>query len=70
MAFFLPNSIKSYFMPLNLERVALVGRTYNEYKRMFNITKEYLEGKKTLDVAAGVSNFCAIGNVMGLDITA
>lgn len=57
-------------MPLNLERVALVGRTYNEYKRMFNITKEYLEGKKTLDVAAGVSNFCAIGNVMGLDITA
>lgn len=57
-------------MPLDLERVALIGRTYNEYKRMFDVTKESLEGKKVLDVAAGVSNFCAIGNVFGLDITA
>lgn len=57
-------------MPLDLERVALIGRTYNEYKRMFDVTKESLEGKKILDVAAGVSNFCAIGNVFGLDITA
>ena len=57
-------------MELNLERVALISRTYNEYKRMFDVTKESLEGKKILDVAAGVSNFCAIGNIMGLDITA
>ena len=38
-------------MPLDLERVALIGRTYNEYKRMFDVTKESLEGKKVLDVA-------------------
>ena len=57
-------------MPLDLERVALIGRTYNEYKRMFDVTRESLENKKILDVAAGVSNFCAIGNVFGLNITA
>ena len=57
-------------MPLDLEKVALVGRTYNEYKRMFDVSKESLEGRKVLDVAAGVSNFCAIGNAFGLDITA
>lgn len=57
-------------MPLNLAKVALIGRTYNEYKRMFGITKEYLEGRNVLDVAAGVSNFCAIGNVFGIDVTA
>lgn len=57
-------------MTIDLERVALIGRTYNEYKRMFDVSKESLEGKRVLDVAAGVSNFCAIGNVLGLDVTA
>lgn len=55
---------------LNIKESQLVGRTYNEYKRMFNITRESLTGKKILDAAGGVSNFCAIGNVFGLDITA
>ncbi|MFT4898536.1 MAG: ubiquinone/menaquinone biosynthesis C-methylase UbiE [Flavobacteriales bacterium] len=57
-------------MSITLDQVALVGRTYNEYKRMFDVTKESLEGKKVLDVAAGVSSFCAIGNAVGLNITA
>lgn len=55
---------------LKLNEVALVGRTYNEYKRMFNISRESLENKTILDVAAGVSNFCAVGNAFGLKITA
>lgn len=54
----------------SLEKIALVGRTYNEYERMFNISPEELSGKKILDAAAGVSNFCAVGNIFGLDITA
>lgn len=57
-------------MTLKLNNVALIGRTYSEYKRMFGISKENFEGKKILDVGAGVSNFCAIGNVFGLNITA
>lgn len=57
-------------MTLKLDKVALVGRTYSEYKRMFDVSKEAFEGKKILDVGAGVSNFCAIGNAFGLDITA
>jgi len=57
-------------MSITLDQVALVGRTYTEYKRMFAVTKESLEGKKVLDVAAGVSSFCAIGNAVGLNITA
>ncbi|MDG1518812.1 MAG: class I SAM-dependent methyltransferase [Flavobacteriales bacterium] len=57
-------------MSIILDQVALVGRTYNEYKRMFDVTKDSLEGKKVLDVAAGVSSFCAIGNAVGLNITA
>lgn len=57
-------------MAINLDKVALVGRTYNEYNRMFGISKDVLAGKKVLDVAAGVSNYCAIANVFGLDVTA
>ena len=57
-------------MSITLDQVALVGRTYNEYKRMFDVTKESLVGQKVLDVAAGVSSFCAIGNAVGLNITA
>lgn len=54
----------------SLDKIALVGRTYNEYERMFNIAAQNLSGKKILDAAAGVSNFCAVGNVFGLDVTA
>lgn len=57
-------------MAISLDRVALIGRTYNEYNRMFGISKDFLAGKRVLDAAAGVSNYCAIANVFGLDVTA
>ncbi len=54
---------------LDLNDFALIGRTYEEYRHMFNL--DNLIGKKTiLDVASGVSSFCAEANKKGYCVTA
>ncbi len=55
---------------LDLDRVVLLGRTLEEYVRSFGLPLEQLRGKRVLDVAAGVSSFCAEANGQGLDVTA
>jgi hypothetical protein len=55
---------------LQLDRVVLLGRTYDEYTRYFGLAMEQWRGKKILDVAAGVSSFCAEANALGYDVTA
>jgi len=47
----------------------LLGRNFNEYVRMFNLNEDLLSNK-ILDVASGVSSFCAEGNAKGYKITA
>ncbi len=55
---------------LVLDKVVLLGRTLEEYRRYFALELEKLRGKAILDVAAGVSSFCAEANRLGLNVTA
>jgi hypothetical protein len=55
---------------LDLERIVFIGRTFEEYLDMFSLSEEELKGKKILDCPAGACSFTAIGNKLGLDVTA
>ena len=55
---------------LVLDKVVLLGRTLDEYRRYFALELEKLRDKTILDVASGVSSFCAEANRLGLDVTA
>ena len=55
---------------LVLDKVVLLGRTLEEYRRYFALDVEKLRGKAILDVAAGVSSFCAEANRLGVNVTA
>ena len=55
---------------LDLNRVVLLGRTFEEYLRFFALVPEELRGKTILDVASGVSSFTAEANAHGLKVTA
>ncbi|MFL0198597.1 hypothetical protein ACJDU8_24015 [Clostridium sp. WILCCON 0269] len=54
---------------LDLNDIVLIGRTFNEYYKMFNISN-INKNERILDVASGVSSFCAEARVLGYDITA
>jgi len=54
---------------LQLDRVVLLGRTFDEYRRYFLLNPEDLVGKTVLDVASGVSSFCAEANARGIRVT-
>ena len=54
---------------LQLDRVVLLGRTFDEYRRYFLLNPEELAGRKVLDVAGGVSSFCADANAVGIRVT-
>ena len=54
---------------LQLDRIVLLGRTYDEYRRYFLLNLEDLVGKTVLDVASGVSSFCAEANAHGIHVT-
>lgn len=54
---------------LNLKNIALIGRTFEEYYNMFDL--DDLHGNEIiLDVASGVSSFCAEANRQGFNVTA
>ena len=55
---------------LDLERIVFIGRTFEEYLDMFSLSEEALKGKKILDCPAGACSFTAVGNKLGLDVTA
>jgi hypothetical protein len=54
---------------LQLDRVVLLGRTFEEYRRYFLLEPDKLAGKTVLDVASGVSSFCAEANARGIRVT-
>jgi hypothetical protein len=54
---------------LQLDRVVLLGRTFEEYRRYFLLEPDDLVGKRVLDVAGGVSSFCAEANKLGINVT-
>jgi SAM-dependent methyltransferase len=55
---------------LVLDKVVLLGRTLEEYQRCLALDLGKLRGQAILDVASGVSSFCAEANALGLDVTA
>jgi len=54
---------------LQLDRFVLLGRTFDEYRRYFLLEPDDLRGKRVLDVAGGVSSFCAEANNLGINVT-
>ncbi|MEK4155643.1 MULTISPECIES: SAM-dependent methyltransferase [Paenibacillus] len=55
---------------LDLERIVFIGRTYEEYLRMFDLLESDLIGQRILDCPAGACSFTAIANQLGGDVTA
>ena len=55
---------------LVLDKVVLLGRTLEEYRRYFALDVENPRSNAILDVAAGVSSFCAEANRLGVNVTA
>jgi ubiquinone/menaquinone biosynthesis C-methylase UbiE len=55
---------------LQLERVVLLGRTFEEYCGYFALDSKLLHGKTVLDVAGGVGSFSAEAHQRGIDVTA
>jgi hypothetical protein len=52
-----------------LDDIVLIGRTFEEYCRMFEL-REIPKDKTLLDAASGVSSFCAEANLKGYNVTA
>jgi len=55
---------------LVLDRVVLLGRTLPEYFKCFGLTLDDLKDRPVLDVASGVSSFCAEAAAAGCSVTA
>ena len=54
---------------LELKDIVLIGRTFHEYYKMFDLGSLQLEDEKILDAASGVSSFCAEANEKGYNVT-
>ena len=54
---------------LGLDDIALIGRTFAEYHRLFALDNTNAD-EVILDAAAGVSSFCAEANALGYRVTA
>ncbi|MGM7680632.1 SAM-dependent methyltransferase [Cytobacillus sp. Hm23] len=63
-------SIVEQSTKLDLERIIFIGRTFKEYMDMFSFSEDDLSSKKILDCPAGACSFAAIGEKVGLNITA
>ncbi|MEK5236668.1 hypothetical protein NST99_13350 [Paenibacillus sp. FSL L8-0470] len=50
---------------LDLQRIVMIGRTFEEYLRMFNLQREELAVRRILDCPAGVCSFTAAANQLG-----
>lgn len=55
---------------LDLSKIVFIGRTFDEYMAMFDLTKEELTGRRILDCPAGACSFTAMANQLGADVTA
>lgn len=55
---------------LDLKNIALIGRTLEEYYKMFDLDNNLLNNETILDVASGVSSFCAEAVAKGYNVTA
>ncbi len=54
---------------LNLRNIALIGRTFEEYYKMFDLDN-LAKDEQILDAASGVSSFCSEASAEGYNVTA
>lgn len=52
---------------LDVDSIVFIGRTFDEYVKMFGLDMEYLKGKKILDCPAGACSFIAELTKIGID---
>ena len=57
-------------MKVDLDRIVFIGRTFEEYMKIFSLTMDELKGKKILDCPSGACSFTAIAKSLGIDVTA
>jgi len=50
----------------DIKDIILIGRTFDEYRRMFDLDVNKLKGAQILDAGGGVSSFTAEANAAGL----
>jgi hypothetical protein len=55
---------------LDIDRIAFIGRTYDEYLRMFELDENRLRKGPVLDCASGPASFAAEANQAGFFVTA
>ncbi|MFX1276336.1 MAG: hypothetical protein ACFFBP_01200 [Promethearchaeota archaeon] len=55
---------------INLDKVALIGRRFKEYYKIFRLSDFNSNYIKILDVGSGVSSFCAEAQKFGMNVTA
>jgi len=55
---------------LDLSRIIFVGRTFDEYVKMFDLTEEELTNNKILDAPGGACSFTSIASQLGYTSTA
>jgi hypothetical protein len=55
---------------LDIDRIAFIGRAYDEYMRIFELNEPMLAGGRVLDCPAGASSFSAEAYRKGIDVTA
>lgn len=54
----------------NIDKIVVVGRSYEEYMKMFDLSLNYLKNKRILDCASGASSFTAELSTKGYDVIA
>jgi hypothetical protein len=55
---------------LDLDRIIFIGRTWDEYRLMFNLSEADLVDRRILDCPAGSCSFTAVSRQQGVDVTA
>jgi hypothetical protein len=55
---------------INLNKVVLIGRIFEEYYKIFRLSDFNLNHIKILDVGSGVSSFCAEAQDVGMNVMA
>lgn len=55
---------------LNIDRIAFLGRTYDEYLKIFGLNEDILRKGPLLDCPAGAASFTAEARERGFDVTA
>jgi hypothetical protein len=62
--------MRQYQIGLELSRIIFIGRTFDEYVRMFDLTETELKQCTMLDAPAGACSFTSIASQAGYRVTA